>query len=195
MKKLAVLALLCLLAVPVFAQQTTGSGGFTVTFIQKLVWGNVTSGTNTVCTVSTTSTCTLPIISNKTQTFTVAVTGGTSPYFWTAATMPTGITMGTSSGLTNTISIAALTTNPCPATGACFTLNVTDSSIVSQRLQLSFGPQDNQVAIVVPASSVKVNGSTVKLGPGKQVAQLENTCWDVLAGNKMKQVKCLKEDQ
>lgn len=157
MKKL-LLALL-LIAAPVVAQQATPPGQFNFNFTQQLVWGAVTEGKYT-CQVGT-AVCSIPAVANVAATATIAVIGGTAPYTWTATGLPKGVTLGTSTGLTNTIILAASATDPCPATGTCFTIVVTDSSITSQTVTLTLGKDQTQVAVIVPATMVNVNGQFI----------------------------------
>ena len=167
MKKLCVLSLLSVfLALPAFAAAQSGqstSGGFNFSFIQQLVWSPATISGKTICTPSASNVCQIPVVLSTAETVNLAVAGGTPPYTWTAATLPTGVTIGTSTGLTNVINVPAMTTDPCPATGTCFTITVTDSSVVAQKQVLSFGQNQKQVAILLPpgTKSVQVNGRPI----------------------------------
>jgi hypothetical protein len=156
------------LALPAFAaaqgQGQTTTGNFTFTFVQQLVWANATAGGNIVCTpAQILALCNIQAVPNTAVTVTLAVSGGTAPYTWSAVKLPAGVTLGNSTGLTNTLTLAASATDPCSGTGTCLNITVTDSSIVAQMLEFKLTPQENKVVILVPPGTNFVRANNVQI--------------------------------
>lgn len=160
MKNLLLASLLCLAMMKTCSAQQSVTGVFTITAIPLMTWGPATVNGQTVCTPSATQLCAIPYVTGTPETITLNVTGGTAPYTWavSAGSLPTGLTLGTSTTATNTLS--GTITGSCPASGSCFTISVTDNSPTAQVITFP-GPNVPAVATLANPNFVK---PTSKIG-------------------------------
>lgn len=160
---MVVLAALSLSAAAAQTGQSSGAGQFTLTTIPQLVWGNAAVNGTPICAISTTTACKIPFITNTAETVNINVVGGTAPYTWVAATLPAGVTLGSSTGLTNVLNISPLAANPCTGTGSCFTVTVTDSSVIAQKVVFTVPGGDQNAVLLLPPSvkTLNVNGHAI----------------------------------
>ena len=141
--------ILCFFALSLFkschAQQSV-VGNFTTTLSPAMAWNAITVGSTTICTpAQILASCALPWVQGKNSSYTLSVVNGVAPFTWkvSSGTLPTGVTLGSSTAATNTLAGTAT------GTGS-FVITVTDSSLVSQTIELR--PNSNTVASLVTCS-------------------------------------------